>query len=49
MKNHFKLLRQIFLEENNQKQEQFEIELEKLRYQLTDKEAKIEAFYPIII
>lgn len=42
------LLKQIFLNESNQKHEEFEDELNKLKYQLTDKEAKIQAYYPII-
>ena len=42
------LLRQIFLAENNYRQDEFENELTKLKYQITDKNAKIEAYYPII-
>ena len=42
------LLRQIFLVDNNNKLDEFENELVKLKYQITDKNAKIEAYYPII-
>jgi BON domain len=42
------LLRQIFLKDYNEKLEEFDSELDKINYQISDREAKINAYYPII-
>lgn len=44
----FERLRQIFLSESEKKQEEFENELKNLKFQITDKNSKINANYPII-
>lgn len=42
------LLREIFLKDQNNKFEEFDSEIKKINYQISDKEAKIKAYYPII-
>ena len=42
------LLREIFLAENIDKQDAFEKEIESIKFRLNNREAKIEAYYPII-
>ena len=46
--NSLELLREIFLKDHNHKLEIIDSELEKINYQISDREAKIKAYYPII-